>query len=40
MAKHLIVYGHGQGDPGAVGNGYCERDFTRNVLGPYLKKIS
>ena len=40
MAKHLIVYGHGQGDPGAVGNGYCERDFTRNVLGPYLEKYA
>ena len=40
MAKHLIVYGHGQSDPGAVGNGYCERDFTRNVLGPYLEKYA
>lgn len=40
MAKHLIVYGHGQGDPGAVGNGYNERDFTRNVLGPYLEKYA
>ena len=40
MAKYLIVYGHGQSDPGAVGNGYCERDFTRNILGPYLEKYA
>lgn len=40
MAKYLIVYGHGQGDPGAGGNGYTERDFTRNTLGTHLKKYS
>ena len=38
MAKHLIVYGHGAGDPGAVGNGTNERDFNRKILHPYLKK--
>ena len=40
MAKHLIVYGHGQNDPGAIGNGYNERDITRNTLGPYLEKYA
>lgn len=29
MGKHLIVAGHGGSDPGAVGNGTNERDFTR-----------
>ncbi len=38
MATHLIVYGHGAGDPGAVGNGTNERDFNRKTLHPYLKK--
>lgn len=38
MATHLIVYGHGAGDPGGVGNGTNERDFNRKVLHPYLKK--
>ncbi|EOH1646710.1 N-acetylmuramoyl-L-alanine amidase [Enterococcus faecium] len=37
MSKHLVVFGHGQGDPGAVGNGYQEATFTRNILGPRLK---
>lgn len=27
---HLIVAGHGGADPGAIGNGSNERDFTRN----------
>lgn len=40
MAKYLIVYGHGQNDPGAGGNGYNERDFTRNTLGTHLEKYS
>ncbi|PQD35659.1 N-acetylmuramoyl-L-alanine amidase, partial [Enterococcus durans] len=30
-------FGHGQGDPGAVGNGYQEATFTRNILGQKLK---
>ena len=37
MSKHLVVFGHGQGDPGAIGNGYQEAIFTRNILGPKLK---
>lgn len=37
MSTHLIVFGHGQGDPGASGNGYQEATFTRNILGPHLK---
>ncbi len=38
MARHLIIYGHGADDPGAVGNGTNERDFNRKILHPYLKK--
>lgn len=38
MATHLIAYGHGAGDPGAVGNGTNERDFNRKVLHPHIKK--
>ena len=38
MATHLIVYGHGAGDPGAVGNGENERDFNRKKLHPYIIK--
>lgn len=38
MANHLIIYGHGAGDPGAVGNGTNERDFNRKKLHPYMKK--
>jgi hypothetical protein len=38
MANHLIIYGHGAGDPGAVGNGANERDFNRKKLHPYMKK--
>lgn len=37
MSKHLVVFGHGQGDPGAMGNGYQEATFTRNILGQKLK---
>lgn len=40
MARHLIIYGHGAGDPGAVGNGTNERDFNRKILHPYMKKWS
>lgn len=32
MGKHLIVAGHGGSDPGAVGNGINERDFTRSQV--------
>lgn len=38
MATHLIIYGHGAGDPGAVGNGENERDFNRKKLHPFIKK--
>lgn len=37
---HLFVMGHGSFDPGAVGNGTSEREFTRQELLPYLKKYS
>lgn len=29
--KILLIAGHGQGDPGAVGNGYKEADVTREL---------
>lgn len=38
--KILLIAGHGQGDPGAVGNGYRECDLTREAvsnIGKYLK---
>lgn len=38
MKKVLIVCGHGYSDPGAVGNGTNERDFTRYVLKPEIEK--
>ena len=37
---HLFVMGHGDTDPGAVGNGTNERDFTRRELLPYLQKYA
>lgn len=36
--KILLIAGHGNGDPGAVGNGYKESDLTREVV--LLSKIS
>jgi N-acetylmuramoyl-L-alanine amidase len=41
MAKRfMIVAGHGQGDPGAVGNGTNERDFIRtNIVDNIAKYI-
>lgn len=30
--KILLIAGHGEGDPGAVGNGYKEADLTREVV--------
>lgn len=30
--KILLIAGHGQGDPGAVANGYQEADLTREVV--------
>lgn len=38
MRKVLIVCGHGYNDPGAVGNGTNERDFTRYSLKPEIEK--
>lgn len=38
MVRHLIIYGHGAGDPGAVGNGETERDLNRKKLHPYIVK--
>lgn len=38
MAKYLVVCGHGQGDPGAGGNGISERDWTRNPLAVAIDK--
>ena len=38
MRKVLVICGHGYGDPGAVGNGTNERDFTRYVLKPEIEK--
>ena len=31
MGLHLVIAGHGDGDPGALGNGYKERDLTLEV---------
>ena len=33
MKDWLLIAGHGQGDPGAVGNGYKEADLTREFVG-------
>ncbi|MGM0258204.1 N-acetylmuramoyl-L-alanine amidase [Enterococcus sp. AZ102] len=38
MSKHLIVCGHGAGDPGAGGNGYQEDTFNRNIMRPLIQK--
>ena len=40
MLKHLVVCGHGAGDPGAKGNGYYEASFTRNQLKPLIEKYA
>lgn len=39
-SEYLFVMGHGGWDPGAVGSGTNERDFTRNELLPYLRKYA
>ena len=36
--KILIVSGHGNSDPGAVGNGTTERDFIRQYIAPNVVK--
>ena len=38
--QYLFVMGHGGYDPGAVGNGTSEREFTRNELLPKLRKYA
>lgn len=39
--RHLIVSGHGGNDPGAIGNGTNERDFTRNhIVDKVVKYIN
>lgn len=38
MGKHLIVAGHGGNDPGAIGNGTNERDFTRKYYVDQIAK--
>ena len=41
MKELLLIAGHGQGDPGAGGNGYDEADLTREVVAlmtPFLDK--
>ena len=38
--KILLIAGHGQGDPGACGNGYKEADLTREVVTLLNKNLS
>ncbi len=41
--KILLIAGHGEGDPGAVGNGFNESDKTRellNLVNPLLKQYA
>lgn len=41
MKELLLIAGHGQGDSGAVGNGFSEANLTREVImlmEPYLKE--
>lgn len=38
--KILLIAGHGNGDPGAVGNGYKEADLTREVVKLVAAKLS
>jgi N-acetylmuramoyl-L-alanine amidase len=39
MNKLYLVAGHGQGDPGAVGNGYKEADLTRRIAAALYNKL-
>lgn len=36
----LLIAGHGDGDPGAVGNGYKEADLTREVVSLIKPRLS
>lgn len=38
--KILLIAGHGNGDPGAVGNGYQESDLTREVVKLVASKLA
>lgn len=38
--KFLLIAGHGQGDSGAVGCGYCEADLTREFVSLVKEKLS
>lgn len=38
VKTHLIISGHGGNDPGAVGSGTNERDFTRDEVTPRIIK--
>lgn len=43
MSKILLISGHGEGDCGAIGNGYKEADLTRelvNLIALELRKYS
>ncbi|MBQ4109689.1 MAG: N-acetylmuramoyl-L-alanine amidase [Clostridia bacterium] len=37
--KILLIAGHGQGDPGAVGNGFSEADLTRETVTAISKNL-
>ena len=38
--KVLIIPGHGNGDPGAIGNGYREADLTREMTALIREELS
>jgi N-acetylmuramoyl-L-alanine amidase len=38
--KILLIAGHGQGDAGAIGCGYCEADLTREFVSLVKDKLS
>lgn len=40
MIKILLVAGHGDGDPGAIGCGYREADLTRELVAKVADKLS
>ena len=37
--KILLIPGHGDGDPGAIGNGFNEADLTRELLKLIKSKL-
>lgn len=40
MLEILLIAGHGDGDPGAIGNGYHEADLTREMVSMVQKNLS